>query len=151
MTNCPRCNMLLAQGAQVCPNCQLNLMQYYYQQQFQNPGLTNTTVETTQEKKYRILLVIIAFLGISSLVTRGFPDLLRDFIGVDMYTIMKPLQWIANIAWAGTPLVIALLLPKTNKIRVLLIVLGSIYALYDLYQFVYWEFMYSYESIDYNF
>ncbi len=151
MTNCPRCNMLLAQGAQVCPNCQLNLMQYNYQKQFQNPGLTNTTVETTQEKKYRILLVIIAFLGISSLVTRGFPDLLRDFIGVDMYTIMKPLQWIANIAWAGTPLVIALLLPKTNKIRVLLIVLGSIYALYDLYQFVYWEFMYSYESIDYNF
>ena len=54
MANCPRCNMFLAPGAQFCPNCQLNLMQYSYQpQQPQNfiPPMSGGDVSETKKEE----------------------------------------------------------------------------------------------------
>lgn len=154
MSNCPRCNMFLAPGAQVCPNCQLNLMQYSYQQQQQMPHFHTAPMgdgaESKKEILYRKVLIAFCIFVFAEMLTQRLPELTGGF----MYTMMKPFRYIGMIIWAGLPLFIALILPKRNQIRVLFIVLASIYCLISIYNFVYYEWFYydwSDADVDYNF
>lgn len=150
MTNCPRCNMFLAPGAQVCPNCQLNLMQFAYQQpQFGVPPVMGDAPETKTEKRYRLLLLILVFLVLSELITYRIPSLVGDWLHWDMYTMLKPLRWLSTIAWAAAPFTVAMLLPRKDKLKVLLIILGAVYGLWHLGSFVYYEWVYTYNDYEY--
>jgi len=141
-TNCPRCNMFLAPGAQMCPNCQLNLVQYSYQQQqpmhhhvpVQNP------VESKKEKQYRILLTVMICVVIGQFLIYKLAGKLYDWSGIEVYSWLRPFNWLNTLAWGAFPLVFALLLPKANKVRVLFIVLASIYGLWQVGGTFYEEF-----------
>lgn len=148
--SCPRCNMFLAPGAQICPNCQLNLMQMPFQQQPHHYVPAGGTVETTKEKHYRKLLMIVVIMLFAELLINKIPSLLSDWFGMSLYSMMRPLHWLSALAWGGLPLVIALILPKANSIRVLLIVFASIYAAWHIGSYFYYEFFYSYDDYEYQ-
>jgi hypothetical protein len=151
-STCPRCNMVLAPGAQLCPNCQLNLLQYAYQMQqpVHHHMPANVETETKQEKKYRVLLTIISLVVMSELLTYYIPSLLDDWFHFGLTSVLRPLSWITTIAWAGMPLVIGIILPKRNSIRVLLIIFASIFAVWHLGHFAYYEWFYSYDDFNYT-
>lgn len=132
--------MFLAPGAQFCPNCQLNLAQFAYQQQhpqFQPP--VGEAPESKKEKLYRKVLIAICIALFAEIIIQRMPGM---FGGSMFYTLMKPFRYISELAWAGLPLFIALILPKKNGVRVLFIVLASLYAAWSLWNFVYYEFFY---------
>lgn len=140
--------MYLAPGAQYCPNCQLNLAQFAYQQQamgFQTaPGAD--LPEGRKEKVYRKTLIGICIALFSDMLIRHLPDL---FDGSFIYTAIKPFRYVVTIGWAGLPLLIALILPKKSPLRVLFIVLASIYALAAVWYWMYYEFFYYTWNEDY--
>jgi len=137
-SNCPRCNTPVVSGSMVCPNCQLNLAQYGYQQTIHHH--VPVAAETPQEKKYRKLVIVLAIIALSELVVYRIPEFLGEFTG-SLSTVTRPLQWILELCWCGIPLAIALVLPKSNKVRVLFIVLGAIYALWQIYFYAHIEMM----------
>lgn len=143
--NCPRCNMVLAPGAQSCPNCQLNLAQYAYQHQQMayQAAVPPADVVTKKEGHYRKLLLIIAMLLFGDFLVYRIPELMTSWFGVYLYSWTKPFTWLLTFAWAGLPLAIALILPKKDSIRTLLIVFASIYAAWYIGHFVYYEFFYN--------
>ncbi len=150
--NCPRCNMFLAQGAQFCPNCQLNLAQFTYQQQQQQhfhapPIHGGDAVETPKETLYKKILIAICFLLMGEIIVNYSPDWLGGWV----YSITRYLHYLVKLAWIGLPLFIALMLPKKTQIRVLLIILSSIYAAVSLYYAVMYEFAYYGFGDDYNY
>lgn len=142
MANCPRCNMFLAPGAQFCPNCQLNLLQFSYQQQqpqnFAPPIQGSEVGETKKELVYKKILIILCFFMMGELIINHVSDWLGDW----MYSITRYLRYLIDIAWAGLPLLISLMLAKKTQVRVVLIVLSSIYAVVALYYWFYYQFMY---------
>lgn len=143
--------MFLAPGAQFCPNCQLNLAQFAYQQQQPQfhvpPG--GEMPETRNEKRYRILLTILVFMVLSELVTYRIPDLVGDWLGFDTYRILSPLRWLSTIAWAAAPLTVAILWPRKGTLKLMLIILGAVYGLWHLGSFVYYEWVYDYEYMNF--
>ncbi len=149
ITNCPRCNMYLAPGAQVCPNCQLNLVHAFQQQQMPHHHIPGAVTETKQEKNYRKLVIVIALVLLADLVVYRFPDLLEDWFGLSLYSVMKPLRFLLTLGWYGIPLAIALVLPKTNKVRTLLIIFASIYAVWQIGHYVYMQWFYTYDDYEY--
>lgn len=132
-SHCPRCNMVIAPGTQSCPNCKLNLMQYAFQQQ--NYQETSISGETKQEKKYRKLVIVLAIVSLSELLIYRIPDVFQ-LRGGPLNMLIQPLEWLLELAWCGIPLAIALVLPKKNKVRILFIVLGAIFALWQLQFYV---------------
>lgn len=151
MSNCPRCNMFLAPGAQFCPNCQLNLAQYSYQQQqaqhFAPPMQGGDAVESKKESAYKKILIVICFLLIGEIIL----DYAPNWFGGWLYSITKYLNYITKLAWIGLPLFISIMLSKKTQVRVLLIILSSIYAAISLYYWVYYEFIYyGWGEDDYN-
>jgi hypothetical protein len=151
MANCPRCNMFLAPGAQFCPNCQLNLMQYSYQQQqaplFASPVQGGEVIESQKESAYKKILIAICFLLIGDLIIDYGPNILGGWF----YSITRYLGYLTKLAWVGLPLFIAIVLSKKTQVRVLLIVLSSIYAAVSLYYWVMYEYMYSGFSDDFDY
>lgn len=142
MSNCPRCNMFLAPGAQFCPNCQLNLMQYSYQQQqpqnFGPPMQAGDVSETKKESAYKKILIALCFFMMGELMINHAPD----WLGGWAYSLTRYLRYLVDIAWAGLPLFISIVLSKKSGVRVLLIVLSSIYAAVALWYWFYYQFMY---------
>jgi hypothetical protein len=131
--------MYLAQGAQYCPNCQLNLAQFTYQQQASPFPPVGDLPESKKEKLYRKVLIGICIAMFAEMVIHRLPDLAG---GSFLYTLMKPFNYVSAIAWAGLPLFIALVLPKEFKLRTLFIVFASIYAVVSLWYWVYYQFLY---------
>jgi hypothetical protein len=129
--SCPRCNAILAPGAAVCPNCLLNLTQAQYQQPMYQQAAVAT--ESPQEKKYRILVITLAIIGLSELVVYRIPEWMGEF------TLMRPLEYLLELCWSFSPLVIALILPRANKVRVLFIVLGALYAVCQIAFYIHLE------------
>lgn len=161
--NCPRCNMYLAPGAQTCPNCNLNLQQLQFQQthhagqSFQAQTATDGA-ESRKEKAYRKLLITVAIVLMGEFLVYRIPNWLYSWFGTSVHSLTRPIEWLLTIAWAGVPLLIALVLPKKNGARVILIVFGSIFALWRVVTFVYDEFVYNpwddggiYPPVYYNF
>lgn len=142
--------MYLAPGAQMCPNCQLNLTQIGFQQQMPHHHVSGVAMETKQEKNYRKLVIVIALVILADLVVFRLPELLEDWFGSGLYTIMKPLRLLLTFGWYGIPLAIGLVLPKTNKVRTLLIICASIYAVWQIGHYVYMEWFYTYDDFDYT-
>lgn len=156
--NCPRCNMYLAPGAQTCPNCQMNLQQLQFQQpqygaqSFQQTQTSPGGTESRKEKAYRKLLIAIAIVLMGEFLIYRIPGWLYNWFGTSVYSLMRPIEWILSLAWAGLPLLVALILPKTNGSRVVLIIFGSIYALVKVITFVYDQFVYDpYPPVYFNF
>jgi hypothetical protein len=127
--NCPRCNMYLAQGVQFCPNCQLNLNQFMYQQQqqaqnyYSQPG---TTPETPNEKRYRKLLVVFAIVLMAEFVLAQLPN------AFGFYSFSRIISLLDSLIWMAAPLTIALLLPKDWSGRNVLVTFASIYIVIRL-------------------
>lgn len=126
--NCPRCNMILAQGAQVCPNCHLNLQQHMHQ--FHQPGpiygAPMPSFESGKEKVYRKILIAFAIVIMAEFIIVQVPYMFG------FYSLSRIIGWLDLLVWAGIPLTISLLLPKDAPGRVVLIVFASIFILVRL-------------------
>lgn len=164
VANCPRCNMYLTPGAEICPNCQLNLQhpdsyrgqfqqpQPYGAPAYRQPQTSLDSPESRKEKAYKKLLVAIAIVLMGEFLVYRIPGWLYSWFGASVYSLMRPIEWVLSLAWAGLPLLVALMLPKTNGSRVVLIIFGSIYALAKLITFVYEQFVYDpYPPVYFNF
>lgn len=157
LTNCPRCNVFLAPGAQECPNCRLNFAQTTQpqyqqatqyppspqqfppsQQQFQQPYHQHggNELETPQEEKYRKILVGVFILLAVDFLLRELPY----WIGLYFFSLTGKLMWLTTLAWAGLPLLVALSLPKHLPSRQLMITLASIWVAVRVLSFIYVEF-----------
>lgn len=143
--------MFLAPGAQICPNCQLNLTQIPFQQQAPHHHVAvHNDFESKREKSYRMLLTIFVFFLMGEFFIYRIVNKLSDWFGMSLYSMLKPLNWLGILAWGGFPLVFALMLPKKGGLRIVLIVLASLYALWHIGDSIYTEFFYSYDDYEYS-
>lgn len=142
--NCPRCNMILAQGAQICPNCHLNLQQFTYQQQVQYamPPPPAASTVSRKENIYRKLLIIVVIVQMSEFLLYKIPEWLYRFWYADVFWMYTPLKWLTMLSWSGLPLIVSLVIPKGTTGRVVLIVFASIFTLWKVGGFIYDQFTY---------
>lgn len=151
LTNCPRCNMFLAPGAQECPQCRMNFAQGGYQQtqyppspqqyppsqpQFQ-PNAPYEP-ETLHEKNYRKLLIGVFILIVSEFFMRYIPY----WLGGGLFALTSKLLWLTTLAWAGFPLLFAFAMPKYHPSRQMMITLASIWLAIRLIAFAYMQYSY---------
>ena len=88
------------------------------------------------------LIFILFYLIIDNLLHYIF-NFLFTYNNLFFEIYSKVVGYIDKIVWASFPLVTTLLLPKTIKPRVLLIVQSSIYLLFIICYFVYYEFLHN--------
>ncbi len=136
--NCPRCNTFLQQGVQFCPNCNYQLQQSYYAP----PVVGVPESAAKKEIMYRKLLVALAFYAIGDplfwIVMRKL-----QYMWGPMSWISTPVHLLSTAIFAAIPLVVGLVLPKTSGLKMLLIILGSIWFLYYFGTRTYEQFSYN--------
>ncbi|HTF02649.1 MAG TPA: zinc ribbon domain-containing protein [Bacteroidia bacterium] len=150
--NCPRCNAFVQPGASSCGNCGLLFpgaapqpqQTYYAPHAVQAPQ-----AESNKEKLYRKILVAFALLLVVESLFWTLTSKLQYEWGWNIGWITSIVNLLTGIAFAGFPLVVGLVLPKTNGLRILLIILGSIWFLYRVSTLIYDRFFYSPEPFTY--
>lgn len=136
-TNCPRCGAPLAAGMQLCPNCQLDVHQYFLAQQVPLQYQRDALVESKKEKQYRLLLLGIIFLILGQFTLIKAANWIMGQFTLNAYSFLLPVYWVVQIAWSVLPVLIAFMFPKKYNLRTLFIVLTSLYAVWNLGVFVY--------------
>lgn len=129
MMNCPRCNAPAMYGAQYCTNCNFNFAAAQFQPQEQ-------ATEAQREKRYKILLIILSCFFIFDGIFWRIMSKLSDKFGYEIYDYSDPYSWLATLAFASLPLVVGILLPKSTPWRLILIIGGSIWLAFRVYDLI---------------
>lgn len=128
MYHCPQCNAPIIPGSPYCTNCNFNFAGAQYSQA--------QPTESKREKRYRNLLIILAaFFIFDGIFWRVLAEL-ADRFGYEVYDYIDPYRWLTMLAYASVPAVVGLLLPKTTSWRLILIIGGSIWFAYRIFDYV---------------
>jgi hypothetical protein len=150
--NCPRCNAFIQPGATFCPNCNLQFPQAVPQMQqtyYAPPVVPVAAPESNKEKLYRKLLVIFALLLIGESLFWKLINKLQYEWGWNIGWFTRAIDILTSLAFAGFPLLVGLVLPKTTSIRTVMIIVGGIWLLYRSVTLVYDMFFYSPQPFTY--
>lgn len=134
--------MYLAPGAQFCPNCQLQLSTYQPVQGYAHT-VAAAPAESKKESLYRKVLIGIVIGLVGDHLLMRFQEKMYSWFEMDIYAWMKPVDWIISLAFYGLPLFVALILPKGNSLRALMIIGGAIWLLYRVGAMIYDQFFYN--------
>jgi hypothetical protein len=92
--------------------------------------------ESRQEGVYRKILVALVIVLMAESVLYRIGSYLYSWFGMSNELLVRPLNWIGVFVWGGLPLMIGLILPKKHSVRIPLIVIGSLYALWHVGTFI---------------
>jgi hypothetical protein len=125
---CPRCNAPVNPEAPYCTNCNLNLASAQY--------APNQETESKREKRYHTFLIVLAVFFVWDGIFWRIIDKLRETFGYEIYDYIDPYRWLTMPLYSSLPMVVGLMLPKTTPWRLILIIGGSVWLAYRLFEFI---------------
>lgn len=128
MYHCPRCNAPIIPGSPYCTNCHFNFAAAQF--------APNQVAESKREKRYRTLLIVLAVFFIFDGIVWNVIGMMADKWGYEVYDWIDPYRWLVTPAYAALPAVVGLMLPKSTPWRLILIIGGSIWFVFRMYEFI---------------